>query len=115
MMTSGHVRWRPGGYGAPLSRRCRPPSSRSGTTGDSQPSRGAAISAPMKTQDAAGIVDRLEQEYRQSVDALQGALKSFLKGGPPPDPALRRTGAFVYPELRLYWPPGKPWPRISRA
>ena len=65
--------------------------------------------------DAAGIVDRLEDEYRKTVEALRGALKSFLAGGPPPDPAVRAAGAFVYPELRLYWPSGEPFPRISRA
>ena len=69
----------------------------------------------MKKQDAAGIVDRLETEYRHSVDSLRTSLKSFLAGGPPPDDALRRGGAFVYPELRLTWPPGLPYPRTSRA
>ena len=69
----------------------------------------------MKKQIAAGIVDRLETEYRASVEALQQALRSFLAGGPPPDPAERRKGAYVYPELRLYWPHNEPWPRISRA
>ncbi|HEV7384974.1 MAG TPA: AMP nucleosidase, partial [Phenylobacterium sp.] len=44
-----------------------------------------------------------------------GALKEFLAGGPPPDPEVRRSGAYAYPELRLYWRPGQPWPRISRA
>ena len=61
--------------------------------------------------DAAGIVDRLEDEYRKTVEALRGALKEFLAGGPPPDPALRREGAFCYPELRLNWPAGQPFPR----
>jgi AMP nucleosidase len=65
--------------------------------------------------DAAGIVDRLEQEYRKTVEALRGALKDFIAGGPPPDPALRAAGAFSYPELRLYWPAGQPFPRIGRA
>ena len=65
--------------------------------------------------DAAGIVDRLEDEYRESVNALQGALKAFLAGGSPPDPALRRSGAFCYPELRLNWPAGQDFPRIGRA
>jgi AMP nucleosidase len=69
----------------------------------------------MKKQDAAGIVDRLEEEYRASVGSLQRALKSFLAGGPPPDPAERRAGAYVYPELRLNWPGGQPYPRLSRA
>jgi len=65
--------------------------------------------------DAAGIVDRLEQEYGQSIEALRGALRSFLAGGPPPDPAARKAGLFCYPELRLVWTAGAPFPRISRA
>ena len=69
----------------------------------------------MKKMTAAGIVDRLEEEYRLSVDTLRTALKSFLSDGTAPDPALRRTGAFAYPELRLNWPEGKAYPRISRA
>jgi len=69
----------------------------------------------LKKMDAAGIVDRLEDEYRTSVDALRRALKEFLAGGPPPDPVARRAGAYVYPELQLNWPVGKPYPRISRA
>jgi AMP nucleosidase len=68
----------------------------------------------MKT-DPAGIVDRLETEYRKSVEALRTSLKFFLAGGPPPDPAARAAGAFVYPELRLSWSPGLPYPRTSRA
>jgi AMP nucleosidase len=68
-----------------------------------------------KQSDAAGIVDRLEVEYRKSVEALRTALKQFLDGGPPPDPAQRQAGAFCYPELRLNWPAGNAFPRISRA
>jgi len=64
---------------------------------------------------AAGIVDRLEEEYQASTDALRTALKSFLAGGPPPDAAMRKAGAFTYPELRLNWPAGLPFPRIGRA
>ena len=69
----------------------------------------------MNKMKAADIVDRLETEYRQSVESLRTALKVFLAGGPPPDVATRRDGAFVYPELRLNWPEGRPFPRISRA
>ncbi|RAK57786.1 AMP nucleosidase [Phenylobacterium deserti] len=65
--------------------------------------------------EAAGIVDRLEEEYRRSVEALRTSLKAFLDGGPPPDPKLRASGAFTYPELRLNWPAGERYPRISRA
>jgi AMP nucleosidase len=68
-----------------------------------------------KQSDAAGIVDRLEMEYRKSVEALRNALKTFLDGGPPPDPAERQAGAFCYPELRLNWPAGAAFPRIGRA
>ena len=65
--------------------------------------------------DAAGIVDRLQHEYQTSVEALRSALKQFLAGGPPPDPSVRQSGAYTYPELRLTWPPGQPFPRIGRA
>jgi AMP nucleosidase len=68
----------------------------------------------MKKTEAAGIVDRLETEYRQSVESLRSALKTFLKGGPPPDPSARK-GAYVYPELHLTWPEGLAYPRTSRA
>ncbi|WP_293676508.1 AMP nucleosidase [uncultured Phenylobacterium sp.] len=69
----------------------------------------------MKTTEAAGIVDRLETEYRHSVESLRTALKTFLAGGGPPDAGVRRGGAYVYPELRLTWPAGGTFPRISRA
>lgn len=69
----------------------------------------------MKKTDPAGIVDRLEIEYRRSVEALRTDLKAFLAGGPPPDPAARRSGAYVYPALRLSWPSGLAYPRTSRA
>ncbi|MDB5416748.1 MAG: amn [Phenylobacterium sp.] len=64
---------------------------------------------------AAAIVDQLEHEYHASVDALRGALRTFLDGGPAPDGEARRAGLFGYPELRLTWPPGQPFPRTSRA
>ena len=69
----------------------------------------------MRETDIAGIVDRLEREYRTSVDQLRRALKIFLTDGTPPDPGARRSGAYVYPELRLTWPQGGVYPRISRA
>ncbi|MDB5442097.1 MAG: nucleosidase, partial [Phenylobacterium sp.] len=40
----------------------------------------------MREKNAAGIVDRLEAEYRSSVDALRSALRDFLANGIPPDP-----------------------------
>ena len=71
----------------------------------------------MKTVEieAARIVARLDEEYRASVEALRTALKIFLTGGPPPDPSVRASGAFVYPELRLSWKAGQGYPRLSRA
>ena len=66
-------------------------------------------------KEAARIVDRLGVEYDRSVEALRAALKTFLAGGAPPTPQVRAAGAFVYPELRLAWPAGKPYPRIGRA
>ena len=52
-------------------------------------------------KEAAAIVARLNEEYQASVEALRQALKEFLAGGPPPDPADRAAGAFTYPELVL--------------
>ncbi len=66
-------------------------------------------------QQAAAVVAQLDAEYRASTDALRGALKSFLAGGPPPSAERRAAGAFVYPLLRLAWPAGKPYPRLGRA
>ena len=65
--------------------------------------------------DAARIVDQLEAAYRESVEALRAALRRFLAGGPPPRAEERREGLFAYPELRLAWAPGQPFPRTSRA
>ena len=64
---------------------------------------------------AAAIVAQLNTEYQKTVSALRDALKTFLAGGAPPDPAARAGGAFVYPELRLTWPRGEVYPRLSRA
>ena len=64
---------------------------------------------------AAAIVARLEAEYRRSVDALKSALKAFLATGAAPDPALRRSGAFAYPELVLTYAPTAPAPRLARS
>jgi AMP nucleosidase len=65
---------------------------------------------------AAEIVVRLKDEYGRSVQALKSALKAFLERGEIPDPALRRSGAFAYPELVLaYAPSAPPPPRLARS
>ncbi len=68
-----------------------------------------------KKDDAAAIVARLETEYTRSVEALRGALKAFMSKGAPPDPALRASGAFTYPQLRLTAGHGGPDPKLARA
>jgi AMP nucleosidase len=65
--------------------------------------------------EAVRICDALEAEYDASVTALRTALRDFLSGGVPPDPALRAAGAFAYPSLRLEWPAGLDYPRLARA
>jgi len=66
-------------------------------------------------REPAAIVERLNDEYQASVTALRSALQRFLDDGTAPDPKLRQNGAFTYPELRLFWPPGQDFPRLSRA
>jgi AMP nucleosidase len=68
-----------------------------------------------KEEKAAAIVERLNQEYQTTVRSLRTSLQTFLSGGPPPTPADRAKGIFTYPELRLSWPPGRAYPRLSRA
>ena len=70
----------------------------------------------MKVQkEAAAIVARLEEEYERSVAALRTHLKAFLEEGVRPDPALRETGAYVYPQLSLHWSGESGYPSITRA
>ena len=69
----------------------------------------------MKNESATALVDRLESEYRKTVDALRDGLQQFLTHGRVPDPALRLSGAFSYPELHLRWPAGRAFPKIGRA
>ncbi|MBV9996275.1 MAG: AMP nucleosidase [Caulobacteraceae bacterium] len=68
-----------------------------------------------RQSDAAAVVAQLSAAYRRSVEALRGALTVFLRDGAPPDPGLRRKGAFAYPALELiYREPGPPR-RLPRA
>ena len=68
-----------------------------------------------KKKEAVAIVERLEEEYEKSVSALRTALKAFLTEGKRPDPSLRDSGAFAYPELRLTWSGESGYPAIGRA
>lgn len=52
-------------------------------------------------KDAAAVVEALGQHYRASTDRLREALRAYIETGTPPDPALRASGGFSYPEIRL--------------
>ena len=64
---------------------------------------------------AASVVDHLDGEYRRSVAALRADLKAFLATRAPPDPAIRASGAYAYPALRLTYVARGPAPRLPRA
>jgi len=61
------------------------------------------------------VVDALEAIYAESTQALSRALGRYLKDGTPPDPELRASGAFCYPEVRIIYAPDGPPPPFSRA
>jgi AMP nucleosidase len=69
----------------------------------------------MSKTDAAAIVDRLERLYDKSVAALRADLNAFLSDRVAPDPALRESGAYAYPALRLTYVAKGPPPRLPRA
>jgi len=67
-------------------------------------------------------IDRLEALYSEALTALRSAIGSFIHDGSLPDPHLRSTGLFTYPELSVNWDgtshnPFKPraYGRFSRA
>lgn len=68
-----------------------------------------------RSTDPDAIVDELQALYDASVSTLKDALHLFLHEGTPPDPALRRAGAFAYPELVIRYDPEGPPPPISRS
>ncbi len=61
------------------------------------------------------VVDALEKLYNEAVEAQSAALNTFLHTGTPPDPELRASGAFCYPQIRIVYNPDGPAPRISRS
>jgi AMP nucleosidase len=68
-----------------------------------------------KRNEAAEIVARLDADYRRATDALRTALIAFMRGGGPPDPALRAERVFAYPELRIDYRPTVAPPRLARS
>src|SRR5215472_11839055 len=68
-----------------------------------------------KRTEAAAVVERLAAEYRRSTEALHDALKTFIRTGQAPDPALRANGAFAYPSLQLTYATAQRTPRLARA
>jgi AMP nucleosidase len=64
---------------------------------------------------ALAAVDRLRDIYDASVANLRAALEQFASTGAPPDPALRASGAFVYPELRVIYRASGSAPRVDRS
>jgi AMP nucleosidase len=69
-----------------------------------------------KRTEAAAIVARLDADYRAAVAALKSALHAFIHAGELPDPGLRASGAFNYPQLRItYRAAAAPPRRIARS
>ncbi|VEC91870.1 AMP nucleosidase [Salmonella enterica subsp. enterica] len=48
-------------------------------------------------------LDRLEELYEQSVNALREAIADYVDNGTLPDPHARLNGLFVYPSLSVSW------------
>jgi AMP nucleosidase len=61
------------------------------------------------------VIDALENLYNEAVEAQSAALNTFLHEGTPPDPQLRASGAFCYPQIRIVYDPDGPPPRFSRS
>jgi AMP nucleosidase len=64
---------------------------------------------------AQAAVNALEQGYARSVANLRAALQAFLATGERPDPELRASGGFAYPQIELTWRADTPPPRLNRA
>lgn len=55
-------------------------------------------------------LDRLEELYEQSVNALREAIADYVDNGTLPDPHARLNGLFVYPSLSVSWDGATPNP-----
>ncbi|EJP4195050.1 AMP nucleosidase, partial [Salmonella enterica subsp. enterica serovar Schwarzengrund] len=60
-------------------------------------------------------LDRLEELYEQSVNALREAIADYVDNGTLPDPHARLNGLFVYPSLSVSWDGATPNPPKTRA
>lgn len=60
-------------------------------------------------------LDRLEERYEQSVNALREAIADYIDNGTLPDPHARLNGLFVYPSLSVSWDGATPNPPKTRA
>ena len=76
----------------------------------------------MPSAQSLAIVEQLDAIYQQSVSRLRVALTRYIRGGEPPDPRARETGAFAYPEIRLRYdglrdpgPLGRAYGRLQAA
>ncbi len=73
------------------------------------------MSNPSTEIPTAAIIDELVARHAASVEALRHAMRRYLEGGERPHPALRASGAFTYPELRVSYRARGPRVRLSRA
>ena len=73
------------------------------------------MSTQIAKTSTSAILDELAARHAASVEALRAAMRRYLETGERPDPALRASGAFTYPELRVTYHATGPRVRLSRA
>ena len=59
------------------------------------------MTKPGTQEEVAAIIAKLAEQYQASIDRLREALRAYIDDGTLPDPVLRKSGSFAYPELRL--------------
>jgi AMP nucleosidase len=69
----------------------------------------------MTQTDLEAVVDRLQQLYQDSFQALREGLQAYLQTGRKPDPEARAAGLFAYPQLKVIYSPDQKPPRPTRA
>jgi AMP nucleosidase len=48
-------------------------------------------------------IDQIRRRYEAAVGRLREAVADYVAKGTLPDPVVRSTGAFCYPELRIIY------------